>query len=84
MVIAETSTPAVDGCAQPAARRPCGAGGGRCRNLSFLSSTTLNPKRARLCLSKKPMRKCKKNKAAGELEGATPASDPIQCPAKPC
>ena len=46
MVIAEACTPAVDGCARPAARRPCGADGGRCRNLSFLSSTTLNPKRA--------------------------------------
>lgn len=46
MVIAEACTPAVDGCARPAARRPCGAGRGRCRNLSFLSSTTLDPKRA--------------------------------------
>ena len=90
MVIAEASTPAVDGCARPAARRPCccsrsartvrpctrpfcrarttvsssrsmttsyccasrrcsrarGTGRGRCRNLSFLSSTTLDPKRA--------------------------------------
>ena len=77
MVIAEASTPAVDGCARPAARRPRGADGGRCRNLSFLSSTTLNPKRARLCLSKKPMRKCKKNRAVGELEGARPASNEI-------
>ena len=46
MVIAEACAPAVDGCARPAARRPCGTGGGRCRNLSFLSSTTLDPKRA--------------------------------------
>ena len=76
MVIAEASTPAVDGCARTV--RPCtrpfcrarttvsssrsmttsyccasrrcsrarGTGRGRCRNLSFLSSTTLDPKRA--------------------------------------
>lgn len=46
MVIAEACAPAVDGCARPAARRPRGAGGDRCRNLSFLSSATLNPKHA--------------------------------------
>lgn len=46
MVIAEASATAVDGCARPAARRPRGADGGRCCNLSFLSSATLNPKRA--------------------------------------
>ena len=138
MVIAEASTPAVDGCARPAARRPCccsrsartvrpctrpfcrarttvsssrsmttsyccasrrcsrarGTGRGRCRNLSFLSSTTLDPKRAsaavhsdcRACACEKPMRKCKKNRAAGEPEGARPASNEIlrsACPQSP-
>ena len=70
----------------PALQRRTQTGGERCRNLSFLSSTTLNPKRARLCLSKKPMRKCKKNRAAGELEGARPASNEIlrsACPQGP-
>ena len=61
-------------------------GGERCRNLSFLSSTTLDPKRAsaavrmdcRACACEKPMRKCKKNRAAGGARGgARPASNEI-------
>lgn len=80
----------------PALQRRTQTGGERCRNLSFLSSTTLDPKRAArarqsirtaaLVPVKKPMRKCKKNRAAGELEGVRPASNEIlrsACPQSP-
>ena len=79
-----------------ALQRRTQTGGERCRNLSFLSSTTLDPKRAArarqsirtaaLVPVKKPMRKCKKNRAAGELEGVRPASNEIlrsACPQSP-
>ena len=80
----------------PALQRRTQTGSERCRNLSFLSSTTLDPKRAArarqsirtaaLVPVKKPMRKCKKNRAAGELEGVRPASNEIlrsACPQSP-
>ena len=49
-------------------------------------TTAVKTGQAALVPVKKPMRKCKKNRAAGELEGARPASNEIlrsACPQSP-
>ena len=47
-------------------------------------TTAVKTGQAALVPVKKPMRKCKKNRAAGELEGARPASIPICGAGKDC